>query len=116
MALPNAGVMLIAEGADQYFATMGKASDAVSKFGESAGQNAGKLSSFEQIGVGALRSIGGAAVDFAGKAAGAVGGFAQDSVKPPATSRAVCSEFQAVAGQRCRYRQAWISSRTSSLA
>jgi TP901 family phage tail tape measure protein len=99
MALPQAGVALIAEGASEYFATMGKASDAVTKFGDSAQGNAGKLSSFEQIGIGALRAVGAAAVEFGTKAVGAIANFATDSVKKAGDFQAGMLEFQAVAGK-----------------
>src|SRR6185369_13566227 len=100
MALPKAGVELVANGLSGFVSDMGKANSAVSGFGET-GQKSGSMFSkgFGEVITGALRQVGALAVDALGKAAQATGKFLTDSIGLAGDFQAGMLEFQAVAGK-----------------
>jgi TP901 family phage tail tape measure protein len=64
MALPESGVRLIVEGQSNFFSTLGKADNAIANLGSRSTGVAGRgFSALEQVGIGALRRIGAAAVE-----------------------------------------------------
>jgi TP901 family phage tail tape measure protein len=77
--------------------------DAVKKdiagLGDTAAAQGGGFSSLQQIGVGALRAIGGAAVELAGKGLAAIGGFVKDSIGLAGDFQAGMNSFGAAAGK-----------------
>ena len=100
MALPKAGVELVADGLSGFVSDMGKANAAVANFGE-AGSKSGSMfkSGFGEVVTGALRHIGTLAVDALGKAAQATGAFLKDSIGLAGDFQAGMLEFQSVAGK-----------------
>lgn len=100
MALPKAGVELVADGLASFTGDMGKANSAVAAFG-STGQRAGGMFArgFGEIVTGALRQVGAAAVEFAAQGAKAVGDFLTDAVSQAGDFEQGMLEFQAIAGK-----------------
>jgi len=101
MAAEVITVKLVLEEAN-FYASLGKANKALDDFGsqttgatKSAG---GGFESFDKIATGALMHIGALTVDVATKAAGAIGGFAQDSIKAAGDFQGGMNEFTAAAG------------------
>lgn len=100
MALPKAGVELVAEGLNEFVAALDKATAAVNRFGEQ-GSSGGKQfeSGFGKVVTGALRKVGELGVEALLKAGQAVAGFVSDSIGLAGDFQAGMLEFQAVAGK-----------------
>lgn len=99
MALPQAGVELVAEGLSGFVSDMNKAGAAVTDFGKSGDSASKGFGGFQEIVTGALREVGALAVDAMGKAAQAVGAFVKDSIGLAGDFQQGMLEFQAVAGK-----------------
>lgn len=99
MALPQAGVELVANGLSGFVSDMNKAGDAVTNFGKSGDTASKGFGGFQEIVTGALREVGALAVDAMGKAAQAVGSFVKDSIGLAGDFQQGMLEFQAVAGK-----------------
>lgn len=98
MSLEKVGVVLTAEGASAFLSSMAKGDQAIADFGKSATSASGKISGFGEIATGALRAVGGIAVDMAAQGIKALGGFFVDSVKKAGDFQAGMNEFAAVSG------------------
>src|SRR5215216_6258826 len=77
--------------------------DAVKKdiadLGDTAAKQGGGFSSLKEVGVGALRAIGGAAVELGAKGLAAIGGFVKDSIGLAGDFQAGMNSFGAAAGK-----------------
>lgn len=100
MALPQAGVELVANGLSGFVTDMGRANTAVAEFG-SKGAASGNLFArgFGEIVTGALRQVGAMAVNAMADAGKAVAGFLTESVDVAGDFEAGMLNFQAVAGK-----------------
>lgn len=98
MALPQAGVQLIAEGAGEFLSTMQKGAKGVTDLGDAAEKAGGGFSSFGQIAIGALREVGAMAVNVAASAGKALIGFMGDSISVAGDFEAGMNKFSAAAG------------------
>jgi len=100
MALRQAGVELVAQGLDSFVSGMGKADDAVQKFGSSGGSAGSAFDKgFSEIVIGGLRKVGELGVEALLKAGQAVTSFVGDSIGLAGDFEAGMLEFQAVAGK-----------------
>lgn len=98
MALEQAGVQLVAQGAAAFGADMSKASGAVNQFSSDTNRAAGQTTGASQIMTGALRHIGTIAVDAFMQAGKAVVGFVTDSIGVAGDFEAGMNQFSAVVG------------------
>jgi TP901 family phage tail tape measure protein len=96
--LPQAGVQLIAQGADAFAADMAKGGKAVTDFGSSAEKAGGGFSALSQVGIGALRELGAAAINVAAQAGAALVGFMKDGVSAAGDFQAGMNDFGIAAG------------------
>lgn len=99
MALEQAGVQLIAQGADAYNADLKNATNATNTFVDSTEQGGGRVSGASQIMIGALRQLGTIAVDAFMQAGKAAVAFVGDSIKVAGDFEQGMLNFQAVAGK-----------------
>ena len=100
MALPKAGVQLVAEGLSAFESGMGRADKAVQDFGQSGAKAGGAFDKgFGDVVTGALRQVGALGVEALLKAGQAVAGFVKDSIGLAGDFQSGMLEFQAVAGK-----------------
>lgn len=80
MALEQAGVQLIAQGASAFASDLASSEKAVGSFVKATGGAEKSVGGFGQVAIGMARRAGGAIVDFGLKAAGAIADFAGQSL------------------------------------
>jgi TP901 family phage tail tape measure protein len=97
--MEQAGVALIAQGADSYIGDLKNATNATDSFVRGTEQGGGKVNAASQIMIGALRQIGTIAVDAFAQAARAGADFLKDSVGLAGDFEAGMLKFQSVAGK-----------------
>src|SRR6188768_216712 len=99
MALEQAGVQLIAQGADAYNADLKNAMGATNSFVDATEKGGGRVSGAGQVMIGALRQVGSIAVEAFAKAARATAEFIGDSISLAGDFESGMLNFQAVAGK-----------------
>jgi TP901 family phage tail tape measure protein len=99
MALEQAGVQLIAQGAASYLNDLKSAENATNGFIDSTDKGSGRINAAGQVMVGALRQVGSIAVEAFAKAAKATAAFVGDSINLAGDFEAGMLNFQAVAGK-----------------
>lgn len=97
--LPRAGVQLVADDAAAFQSALQNATEAVTRFGQTAERAGGGVSSFGQVAIGALRQVGTIAVDAAVQGAKAIGKFVGDSISAAADYEQGMNRFAAVTGE-----------------
>lgn len=97
--LPKSGVQLVAEDFAAFQSAMENATDAVTRFGQTAERAGGGVSSFGQVAIGALRQVGVVAIEAGIQGAKAIGGFVVDAVKQAGDFESGMLRFGAVTGE-----------------
>ena len=98
MALEEAGVALIAQGANAYIGDMKAATNATDTFVDATDKGGGRVSSASQVMIGALRHVGTMAVDAFAQAAKATAAFVGDSISLAGDFDQKMSVLQATSG------------------
>lgn len=97
--MEQAGVQLIAQGANVYIGDLKSATNATNTFVDATDKGSGRVSSAGQVMIGALRHIGTVAVDAFGQALKATAAFVGDSIGLAGDFEQGMLNFQAVAGK-----------------
>jgi len=97
--MEEAGVKLIAQGANVYIGDLKSAESATNGFVDATEKGGGRVNAAGQVMVGALRQVGAIAVEAFGQALKATAAFIGDSIDKAGDFEASMLEFQSVAGK-----------------
>jgi TP901 family phage tail tape measure protein len=98
MALPKAGVQLVAEGAASFTSAIDAGAKAVGSFVGATQSGSKGVSAFGQIAIGALRRVGEAVVEMAAAGAKAIGSFVSDSISQAGDFESGMLRFASISG------------------
>jgi hypothetical protein len=98
MALQEAGIALVAQGAAAYIDELGRAHDATGKFVAGVSSAGGGINGASEVITGALRQVGVVAVEALGQAAQAAGAFAVDSIQAAGDFESAVNNLAAISG------------------